>query len=204
MVAPPKTPLEDELNELEVLIRQLKQQYDIFFSGAAKRQPFENRKEVDLIVKRIGVKRMQRFSDRYRYNSLSNRFQTYCELWAKNIRSREEGYVPGGARQSSPSIPRKSEPRKKREDSIVFKSRFRDPTLEDDSFKSFYDKYLEARQSSGKSGQGLGYSTFLKTIAKNTQAIKAKSGCDQVAYTIVVKGDGAVALKAAPVKEKKK
>jgi len=43
---PRPTPLEEELDDLEVKLRQLKQQYDIFFSGAAPRQPFENRKEV--------------------------------------------------------------------------------------------------------------------------------------------------------------
>jgi len=151
--------------------------------------------------------RMQRFSDRYRYNSIANRFQTYCELWSKNLRQIEEGYRPGALRSTiQASAARKPEPpARKRPDAVVYKSSFRDPTSEHDSFKSFYDKYLEARRSqSGDGGSGLGYSTFLKTIAQKTQAIKAKSGCDQVNYSIVVKSDGVVALKAAPIKEKKK
>ena len=60
------------------------------------------------------------------------------------------------------------------------------------------------RSKGGDSSTALGYSTFLKTIAKKTETIKSKSGCEQVAYTIVVKGDGVVALKASAIKEKKK
>jgi hypothetical protein len=206
MAIPSATPLEEELDQLEVLIRQLKQQYDIFFAGAAPRQPFETRKEVDRIVSRLGGQRMQRFSDRYRYNALASRFQTYCELWAKNLRMMEEGYRPGGVRKAPPPSvsPPSGKVQARAGPQVLYKSRFRDPTAEDDSFKAFYDRYVEAQRAQGGEGAGVGYSTFLKAIAQKTEAIKTKSGCSRVAYSIVVKGDGAVTLKAAPVKERKK
>ena len=61
---------------------------------------------------------------------------------------------------------------------------------------------MEARRSQG-SGEGVPYSAFLKLIAQKTEAIKTKSGCGEVSYSIVVR-DGAVTLKAAPVKGKRK
>jgi hypothetical protein len=204
MTNPFSTPLEEELNQLEVLIRQLKQQYDIFFAGAAKRQPFETRKEVSTIINRLGGLRMQRFSDRYRYNALANRFQTYCELWAKTMRMREEGFRPGGTRAAEPPPPSPRQGSATPADSVTYRSRFRDPTSEDDSFKTFYDKYIEARHSRSEGANPVGYSSFLKAIAQKTESIKSKSGCSQVAYSIVVRKDGTVALKAAPVKEKKR
>jgi hypothetical protein len=202
-MAEPTSPIEEELNRLEVLIRQLKQQYDIFFSGAAPRQPFETRKEVDTLVKTLGATRMQRFADRYRYNSLAGRFQTYCELWSKMLRTREEG-VRGGTRVGPPPAPpAPAAPAPPPSEQVVFRSRFRDPTVEDDSFKTFYDRYIEAKRAAGDGGQVVAYSTFLKQIAQKTEAIKVKSGCASVAYSIVVR-EGAVTLKAAPVKEKSK
>src|SRR5882724_1281267 len=122
------SPIEEDLNRLEVAIRQVKQQYDIFFAGAAPRQPFETKKEVDLLIKRLGNTPMQRFSDRYRYNSLAGKYQTYCELWAKNVRMKEEGLRPG-ARGAPP--PQASQPPA---ESVVYRSRFKDPTSEDDNF----------------------------------------------------------------------
>jgi hypothetical protein len=195
------TPVEEELAHLEILIRKLKQQYDIFFSGAAPRQPFETRKEVDLMVKRLGDTPMQRFADRYRYNSLAGKFQTYCELWAKILRQREEG-IRSGARAAPPPPPPPSTPAKETSGSeVFFRTRFKDPTSEDDNFKTFYDKYQDARKTTGNGGKSLTYSAFLRQIAQKTEALKARSGCAAVVYSIVVK-DGAVTLKAAPVKEK--
>jgi hypothetical protein len=193
------SPLEEELNKLETALRQLKQQYDIFFSGAMPRQPFETRKEVDLLVKRLGNMAMQRFSDRYRYNSIAGKYQTYCELWSKMLRMREEGIGPGGKRQAPPpTAPPMERPPA---ESVVFKSRFKDPTHEGDAFKTFYDRYVEARKSLGNGASGVSYAAFLKQIAQKTESIKAKSGCGSVSYSIVIK-DGAVTLRAAPVKEK--
>jgi len=182
------SPIEEDLNRLEIGIRQLKQQYDIFFAGAAPRQPFETRKEVDLLVKQLHKTRMQRFSDRYRYNSLASKFQTYCELWAKTIRMREEGRTLGGRPLVTPtSTPGERAPA----ETELFRSRFKDPTTEDDTFKTFYDKYVEARKTSGQAGSVVPYSAFLKQIAQKTEALKAKSGCETVVYKIVMK-DGAV------------
>jgi len=197
----PISAIEDDLNRLEVAIRQLKTLYDIFFAGAAPREPFVSRKEVDLLVKRLGNTPMQRFSDRYRYNSLAGKFQTYCELWSKILRMREEGLRRGSKSGAPPPGPSRAPVSTAEE--VVFKSKFRDPTAEDDSFKTFYDRYVEARRSAGDRGAEVPYSAFLKQIAQKTQAIKSKSGCDSVAYKIVVK-EGAVTLKAAPIKEKGK
>lgn len=194
------TPVEEELAHLEILIRKLKQQYDIFFSGAAPRQPFETRKEVDLLVKRLGDTPMQRFADRYRYNSLAGKFQTYCELWAKILRQREEG-IRAGSRAAPRPPPAAHRPAGRSEGDVVYRSRFKDPTSEDDSFKTFYDKYKDARKATGDGGKAVTYSAFLKQIAQKTEALKARSGCASVIYSIVVK-DGAVTLKAAPVREK--
>ena len=209
MPTAPQTPLEEELNQLEVLIRQLKQQYDIFFAGAAPRQPFETRKGVEEIVERLGRTRMQRFSDRYRFNTLAGRYQTYRELWMKLLRMREEGYRPGLIKPSgtpdASSPPQEASQKVRRSGTgggeLLYKSRFRDPTSEDDTFKTFYDRYVEARRTQG-SGSDVSYSTFLKLITQKTASIKEKAGCDQVSYSIVLR-EGAVTLRAAPVKKKK-
>ena len=194
--------IEEALGRIEVGIRQLKTQYDMFFAGAMPRQPFEVRKELEILIKTIGDTRMQRFADRYRYNSLAAKYQTMVELWTKMLRAKEEGRL-------RPGIPGFVEPVRRqaaapaapaRPAGEVYRVHLSDPKAEEDSFRMFYDRYLEARRQSGSDGADrLSYSKFLKQIVQKTQAIKDKAGCETVTYTIVVKEDG-VTLKARATK----
>jgi hypothetical protein len=219
---PDPNPIEESLNKIETGIRQLKLQYDMFFSGVAPRQPFEIRKELEILLNTVGNQPMQRFADRYRYNALASKYQTMVELWNKMIRAKEEGRlrpgIPGfvepvrraAAGPAAPVAPAgksaqaqrqavgAAQPGKGAGSPEFYKSRFSDPAAEDTSFRVFYDRYLEANRLAGaQSPKEVSYKSFLKQITAKTKAIKAKAGCDAVTYSIVVK-DGGVSLKAVP------
>lgn len=208
---------EEALNRIEVGIRQLKVQYDMFFSGAMPRQPFETRKELEIQIKTLGDTRMQRFADRYRYNSLAAKYQSMTELWSKMIRAKEEGRL-------RPGIPGFVEPVRRVAEQVGAVAAaeagasgagsvpggngslnpdastgftFSDPAAEDSSARLFYDRYVEARRKRGKGR--VSYDRFLEQIALKTQAIRQKARCDRVTYTIEVKEDG-VSLKARPLR----
>jgi len=197
-------PIEEALNHIEVGIRQLKIQYDMFFAGAAPRQPFEVRKDLETLIKTVGDMRMQRFADRYRFNSLATKYQTMVELWNKMLRAKEEGRlrpgIPGfvepirrqqqaaGAANGNGGRPRSPE-------SVTLTS----AETDGDALKVFYDRYVEASRKS------VTYGKFLSQILAKTEAIKKKSGCESVTYSLEVKANG-VSLKARPArggKEKK-
>ncbi len=196
-------PIEEALNHIEVGIRQLKIQYDMFFAGAMPRQPFEVRKDLETLIKTVGDMRMQRFADRYRFNSLATKYQTMVELWNKMLRAKEEGRL-------RPGIPGFVEPIRRQQQAAAGNGNgsspqgpesftFRSPETEGDSLKLFYDRYVEASRKS------VSYGKFLSQILAKTEAIKKKSGCESVTYSIEVKGKG-VSLKARPArggKEKK-
>lgn len=211
-------PIEESLNRIETGIRQLKLQYDMFFAGMAPRQPFEVRKELEILIKTLGNTAMQRFADRYRYNALASKYQTMVELWTKMIRAKEEGRLrpgipgfvepvrrPAGLQAApTPAAPTAKEGRGAaaakgaRGAPEFYKSRFSDPLAEHESFRVFYDRYIEANKMNGGDGfKEVSFKSFLKQISAKTEAIKQKSGCDAVSYSIVVK-DGGVSLKAVP------
>ena len=73
-------PIEEGLGKIETGIRQLKLQYDMYFSGVLPRQPYELRKDLEITIKTMGNMAMQRFADRYRYNSLASRYWAHGEL----------------------------------------------------------------------------------------------------------------------------
>jgi hypothetical protein len=85
--------VDEELTGLESLLRRLKIEYEIFFSNPQKKPPS------DLEWKVLGL--LRKFSDggggmsfpqRFRYNSIAQRYAIYSDLWRKKARIREEGY----------------------------------------------------------------------------------------------------------------
>lgn len=198
-------PIEEALGRIEVGIRQLKTQYDMFFSGAMPRQPFELRKELESLIKLIGDTRMQRFADRYRYNSLAAKYQSMAELWTKMIRAKEEGRlrpgIPGFVdpvrRPQAPSAAPAAPPPAGADRFVI-----REATGQDPSLRLFYDRFLEANRRSGASrGAVVSFEQFSRQIRSRTKSIKERSGCEAVSYSIVEK-DGGVALRAHPARER--
>lgn len=213
---PDTNPIEEGLGKIETGIRQLKLQYDMYFSGVLPRQPFELRKELEILIKTMGNTAMQRFADRYRYNSLASRYQTMAELWSKMMRAKEEGRlrpgIPGFVepvrRTASSAAADRSSARSRTpagrsgrgERAAVFQVSATRAAAEDDSLRMFYDRFLEASRRSGAAETSrVSYGSFLKQIEARTKAMKEKAGCEAVAYSIVEK-NGGVTLKATPVK----
>ena len=211
--------IEETLGRIEVAIRQLKVQYDMYFSGVIPRQPLEIRKDLEILIKTLGNTAMQRFSDRYRYNALASKYQTMVELWNKMIRAKEEGRlrpgVPGfvqpvrrppdaaqpaaGPKATPPppgpgaasGTPRPADPA-----NVVYRQQVTASGDKDGSLKLFYDRYLEASRAGGGETR-VSYKQFVKQIAARTEAMQKKAGCGSVMFSIVVK-DGGVTLKAVP------
>jgi len=196
--------IEEALSHIEIGIRQLKIQYDMFFSGAMPRQPFESRRELEKLIKTVGDTRMQRFADRYRFNGLASKYQTMVELWNKMLRAKEEGRLRPGIPGFVDPVRRVAQAAAATQGRSAAVSRFEvsGADSERESLKMFYDKYLEASRGNGNGAGGerrISFERFSKQIKAKTEAIKKKAGCDSVSYSLEIK-DGGVALKAKPSK----
>ncbi len=196
-------PIEDAINRIEVGIRQLKTQYDMFFAGAAPRQPLEVRKELEIMIEATGKTRMQRFADRFRYNALASKYQTMTELWNKMIRAKEEGRL-------RPGIPGFVEPVRRKQEAaaaagigagpgspVFHRLRYVDPGAQEAELRMFYDRFIEATKQSGSAAAQVSFSSFARQVAQRTQAVRQKAGCEAVTCSIVIK-DGGVRLRVSP------
>jgi hypothetical protein len=206
---PDLNPIEESLGKIETGIRQLKLQYDMYFSGALPRQPYELRKDLEITIKTMGNMAMQRFADRYRYNSLASRYQTMSELWSKMLRAKEEGRLRPGipgfvepVRKPGAAAAAAAAGAKRNGSAVIYKVGTSPPSAEEESLRMFYDKFVEANRQVGATEAGrVSYQSFLKQIEARTKAIKKKAGCSAVGYSIVVK-EGGVTVKAIPIQKK--
>ncbi len=83
---------DEELNLLDSQLRRLKIEYEIFFSNPTKRPPTDVEWKVVALIRKFSDGGRMSFSQRYRYNEMSQRYAVYSDLWRKKARIREEGY----------------------------------------------------------------------------------------------------------------
>ncbi|MEO8077838.1 MAG: hypothetical protein ABI818_16045, partial [Acidobacteriota bacterium] len=90
-----------DLQVLEVTLKQLEAEYNMFFAGRAPRPPWETRGRVEAIVKRWDRGHIDTALDRFRFQTLQSRFASFVDLWDRGQRAREEGR-PGPFAQPRP------------------------------------------------------------------------------------------------------
>jgi len=83
--------VEEELKQIDFEIRRLKVQYDLYFAGTQPRPPHDQRESLARQLRRFQGVSMTNMAERFLYNSIVNKFNTFQELWIKMTRIKEEG-----------------------------------------------------------------------------------------------------------------
>jgi hypothetical protein len=83
--------VDEELDLLETLMRRLKIEYEVFFINPKKRAPTDIEWKVLNLLRKFSDGNRMKFVQRYRYNSLAQRYAIFSDLWRKKTRIREEG-----------------------------------------------------------------------------------------------------------------
>lgn len=82
--------IDQQLTRMEDDIRKLKIEFDIYFNGATKRPPLEQRARLESYIKRISDNRSLSYAQRYYFNTLVARFTSYRELWRRMLKTKGE------------------------------------------------------------------------------------------------------------------
>ena len=80
--------IEQQLARIEEDIRKLKIDFDIYFNGGSKRPPLEARARLDSNIKRISDNRHLTYSQRYHFNTLIAKFNSYRDLWRRMLKKK--------------------------------------------------------------------------------------------------------------------
>jgi hypothetical protein len=173
---------ERELQILEVELRKLEGEYNMYFSGRLPRPPWETRSRVEQLIKRLDRSHIQNYGHRFRFVTLQSRYAAFVDLWDRGLRAREEGR-PGPFAHKRPDPP-KAPPPAKTEDRILFVTAFRDPMKEMDKLQDLYATLRDARQELGE--DNVPFHKFAELV-KNQVAKFKKDGVPEVAFRVSVK-----------------
>jgi hypothetical protein len=197
----PKSEFEQQMIYLEAEIRRLEAEFNMFFAGRLPRPPWETRAKVNALVKKHDQSYIRNTADRFRFESLQNRYQKFLELWERQMTNRELGRPIMGKRASPPPAP----PKEKKEEPAPPKSEPHDPALvrftrdqgpAEDRVKQLHAQLTEAKKQAGESPVAI---DRLAALVK-AQVEKFKKEGQDVTFKVAVK-DGKVSLTATPVKD---
>src|SRR5262245_29506658 len=104
-----KSDFDREMSRLEAEIKRLEVEYNMFFAGRLPRLPWETRARVEQLVKRYDRMNLSNTAQRFRFGTVQAKFMSFCELWERNLRAKEEGRLTrgrtGGTPPSTPEPP---------------------------------------------------------------------------------------------------
>jgi len=183
--------VEEQLARLEEDIRRLKVEFDIYFNGAAKRPPYDTKGRVDTLIKRLADERTLSFAQRYHYNSLAARYNSFMQLWRRTMQDREEGRGPARRPAHAPT----NEPESPAATFVCS-----DPRGDVRTVRGLFDALVEARRRCGESTDDLSFARFHRMVAEKSEALKERAGCERVHFSVAV-ADGRVQFKAKAEKE---
>ncbi len=190
--------IEDDLDLLERSLRELQVEWEKFFGGVEKKPPVELRARVEGYIRRYAYADIRNNSERFRYHSLTARYNAFNELWNKRLRALEEGRPLGlhGARQPSVGAapPSEAKPATRASGASAFRvERPEDAT----AVRALFDEYMAARKQAGDKG-GMNFESFQKVVKEQTKRILAEKKARAVDFRLEVK-EGKVTLKAKPI-----
>jgi len=180
--------MEEELRMLDVKLKQLKLDYEQYFLGTRPREPQQQRSEIQKIVLRFQNSPINNTANRFKFNSINNRFQSFKRQWDSVLRQIEAGtykrhIFKADLRDKERGIDPNAKPARAASGGAAKKT-------------DLFETYREAAQACGQSTSGLTREKLASVVAKQEKALKAKLGCDKVNFKVVVK-DGKVKLKAS-------
>jgi hypothetical protein len=183
---------EEQLVRLEEDIRRLKVEFDIYFNGAAKRPPYDTKGRVDTLIKRLADERTLTFAQRYHYNSLAARYNSFMQLWRRTMQEREEGRGVGIRRHAHTDAPAADPP----------PSTFvcADARVDVSTVRGLYEALVEAKRRCGEPTEELSFARFHRMIAEKSEALKERARCERVHFSVSVR-EGRVQFKAKADKQ---
>jgi len=190
---PELTDVQKDLQTLAAGLKQLEAEYNMFFAGRLPRPPWETRNRVAALVKKWDRGYIQSAADRFQFDTLQRRFQTFVDLWDRGLRSREEGR-PGPFGQPPPKEVRKP---RELDQKILHVTSFQDPMREMDKLHSLYDSLMDARRDAGD--DVVPFHRFAALVKDQVKKLR-DSGSAEVSFKVAVTA-GKVSLTARGKKE---
>ena len=202
---------DDELDKLEEMIRVVKSRYDQFFMGILKQPPMFERRQVDVYIFEMSKQKMRDNGRRFRFNTLTSRWNQFREMWGRKMREREEGPIEFQRRRAVFTEPQAPPPEPPAAEPSMAQSRVTSTIAQPyvklasgsngEEIQQLYSQIEKEHLKLGKL-PNVTIDQLKKMVEQQTQVVRERYHVNAVAFRIDVV-DGKVKLKAKPVQEER-
>lgn len=194
------------IDDHEKQLDDLRRQFDLYFQGIERQPPKDAHEALKKSLLRLrGEASRWNTAERFRVNTLQQRFGTYDRMWQRQLQAIEDGThrrdrfrvqrkrkIEEEAPNAPPPVDLPSSPAQPQRRPAAAS----DGSMSDDKMRRLYDVYMQAKKRTGEK-TNLSYEGLAAQINKQIPALKAKHKCKDVEFKVVLK-DGKAMLKAIP------
>src|SRR6202166_1566809 len=191
--------IDEELNQFEKDIRQLKIEYEQYFGGGRKRPPTEIEWRLELMAKRYAERSGElKYGQRFRYNNLTQTYSKYKDVFRKRLQQKEEGKVSRHFGSAAKKIEAEREEKraatrskaeveaKRQAEKALFRVVCSRPEQEVDKITKLYEAFLEGKQKAGEDTLKFTRSNFHEFVTKKTKDLQKTKHCHDMEYVVEV------------------
>jgi hypothetical protein len=186
---------EEDMNQLEKDIRQLKIEYEQYFGGGKKRPPADLEWRIELTMKRYSDRGSQMsFAQRFRYSNLAQMYTKYREIFRKRMKKKEEGTVErhfGAAAREIENLRKQkqaAESTSQPSEHWPFTISCKDPDHEKKKVEELYTAFRHAKEQAGEDTAKLTLEAFQEFVRQKTGDLKDQQSAHEVEFVVTVEG----------------
>jgi hypothetical protein len=183
--------LPEDIARFEQNLNDLIIRYEQYFLGLEKREPLQLLDEVERAARKYQGFQIINTMQKFKYNSLVARLNSYKQYWTRILRLMEEGkYSRDRFKMEMHLKQTVAAPPEKQSGSPAASGI-------DPEAQRLYQQYVEARKSCGLPVGNITPEAIAAAIEKQRPAIISKYRCSKVEFKVVVE-DGTPKIKARP------
>jgi hypothetical protein len=166
------------LEDIEQKTKELKHEYDLFFSGEIHIEPQKLRVEIRRMIRVLNAQFLTNTGQKFRFHSLQATFNSYQRLWDRILLEIEMGtYQPHRfkADYHVGKLDKKTRQVIESEEHKRWMDMHHAKLKAVDDMKELYETYLSARKSTAEKGK-VTYEAFTKSLKSQIPVLKEKLG----------------------------
>jgi hypothetical protein len=178
---------DEELSKLEDDIRRLKIEYEVYFNGSSDRPPRDLVFRIETFIKRHTSDQSElNFRQRYKLNTLAQKYAVQNALWKRRLMEKEEGR--GLFAQQKRGL-----------DAMMAGTTVcvvcSDPAAEPEKADQILQALIQAERDLGRQVENVDAATFQRFLCAKTERIKTLLRCASVQFCVGIE-DGRLKFKA--------